>query len=223
MENSKCFHDPIEEILEAIWVLEEKGEEANLDNILGYHQQGMIDESMVEGMVDGGLLEKEGNRYVFSEKGRERGKGIIRRHRLAERLLKDVLNIQENGSVESDACCFEHFLSPEVTDHICILLGHPRQCPHGHEIPPGPCCKRAERKVESAVLPLSEMRSGESGRILYISTKNHKRLDRLTALGLFPGKIVKVHQREPLFVIFLEETQLALEKRIVEEIYVVKS
>ena len=40
---------------------------------------------------------------------------------------------------------------------------------------------------------------------------------------LFPGRVVKLHQREPLFIIFLDETQLALEKEIVGEIYVLRS
>jgi DtxR family Mn-dependent transcriptional regulator len=123
-------------------------------------------------------------------------------------------------SIESEACCFEHFLSPEVTDHICTLLGHPRECPHGKPIPLGPCCIRAQKQVETAVVSLGELKAGEQGRILYISTRNHQRLDRLTSLGLFPGRVVRVHQREPLFVIFLDETQLALERSIVEEIYV---
>ena len=42
--------------------------------------------------------------------------------------------------IEQQACKFEHILSPEATDKICAFLGHPRTCPHGAPIPPGPCC-----------------------------------------------------------------------------------
>jgi DtxR family Mn-dependent transcriptional regulator len=42
--------------------------------------------------------------------------------------------------IEQQACKFEHILSPEATDKICTFLGHPRTCPHGAPIPPGPCC-----------------------------------------------------------------------------------
>lgn len=223
MENSNAgHHDPVDEILEAVWVLEENGEIPTAGKILSCNRDALIDEQYIGKVVENGLLNKVNEEYEFTGRGRERGESIIRRHRLAERLLADVLNIR-GVSIDSNACRFEHFLSPEVTDHICIMLGHPKLCPHGKPIPPGPCCKAARRNVETAVVPLNELRAGESGRILYISTVHHHRLDRLTSMGLLPGRVVKVHQREPLFVVFLDETQLALEMEIVEEIFVLRS
>jgi DtxR family Mn-dependent transcriptional regulator len=180
------------------------------------------DVDILGNMIEDGLLEYHDGLYTLTEDGRKRAESIIRRHRLAERLLVDVLNIQE-VSLESEACTFEHFLSPEVTDHICTLLGHPKNCPHGLAIPRGPCCKRAEKRIETAVVPLGELAPGEDGRIVYISTQRHERLDRLTALGLFPGRVVRVHQKEPLLVVVLDETQLALEKSIGAEIFVIRS
>lgn len=215
-------HDPVDEVLEVIWTLKEDGEAATAEQLTTLNLQCSIDEHLLEGMRSDGLLEKKSGEYVFTEVGRIRAEAITRRHRLAERLLVDVLNMQEM-SIESEACTFEHFLSPEVTDHICILLGHPKKCPHGKLIPPGPCCAKAEKRVETAVFRLSELRAGEEGRIVYISTQSHQRLDRLTSLGLFPGRVVHVHQREPVFVILLDETQLAVERGIVEEIYVIRS
>ena len=87
----------------------------------------------------------------------------------------------------------------------------------------GKCCLTSEMKVESAVVSLDSLKCGETGRILYMTTKKHERLDRLTSLGLFPGRHVRIHQREPLFVIFIGETQLALDKEIVSDIFVVRS
>jgi hypothetical protein len=72
--------------------------------------------------------------------GRERAGSIIRRHRLAERLFTDSLAMDSESEIEQQACKFEHILSPEATDKICTFLGHPRTCPHGAPIPPGPCC-----------------------------------------------------------------------------------
>jgi DtxR family Mn-dependent transcriptional regulator len=216
-------HDPEDEILEAVWTFQEEGKHPTAGEIMSRNAAGLISSHMIEAAVARGLLKKDGEKYTFTEKGQKRGEDIIRRHRLAERLLVDVLNVQDMVGVESNACAFEHCLSPEVTDSICTLLGHPRNCPHGNPIPMGPCCLRAQRQVESAVVPLAELRAGESGKILYISTHHHKRLDRLTSLGIFPGRVLKVHQRDPLFVIFLDETQLALERGIVKEIYVLRS
>jgi len=78
----------------------------------------------------------------FTPRGRQRASDVIRRHRLAERLFTEALNIQDEAEVEEQACKFEHILSAEATDKICSFLGHPETCPHGSPIPPGPCCER---------------------------------------------------------------------------------
>jgi putative ABC transport system ATP-binding protein len=78
----------------------------------------------------------------LTSRGRERAASIIRRHRLAERLFTDSLAMDSESEIEQQACKFEHILSPEATDKICTFLGHPRTCPHGAPIPPGPCCGR---------------------------------------------------------------------------------
>ena len=49
--------------------------------------------------------------------------------------------MDSESEIEQQACKFEHILSPEATDKICSFLGHPRTCPHGAPIPPGPCCQ----------------------------------------------------------------------------------
>jgi putative ABC transport system ATP-binding protein len=78
----------------------------------------------------------------LTPRGRQRAADIIRRHRLAERLFTDSLAMDSETEIEQQACKFEHILSPEATDKICAFLGHPRTCPHGAPIPPGPCCGR---------------------------------------------------------------------------------
>jgi DtxR family Mn-dependent transcriptional regulator len=222
-ENRICIHDPTDEILEAVWVLDEKGIKPGYDEIIERDRRGVISTQLIDMVLKQGLLSAEDGIFSFTDSGKERGKDVIRRHRLAERLLTDVLNVSNESEMETDACRFEHVLSPEVTDHICVLLGHPRTCPHGNEIPMGKCCLTSEMKVESAVVSLDSLKCGETGRILYMTTKKHERLDRLTSLGLFPGRHVRIHQREPLFVIFIGETQLALDKEIVSDIFVVRS
>jgi DtxR family Mn-dependent transcriptional regulator len=87
-----------------------------------------------------GLLTSTGGAVSFTPQGEARARSVIRRHRLAERLFVDVLSLRDAESVESNACTFEHILSPEVTDRICTFLGHPSTCPHGCPIPPGECC-----------------------------------------------------------------------------------
>jgi putative ABC transport system ATP-binding protein len=89
----------------------------------------------------------------FTPRGRQRAADIVRRHRLAERLFTDSLAMDSESEIEQQACKFEHILSPEATDKICAFLGHPRTCPHGAPIPPGPCC--GSRPVQNFALDSS--------------------------------------------------------------------
>ncbi len=162
--DNTCYHDPPDEILESVWMLIEAGETRSASKIIETSHTGSADKRHIEKLVEHGYLSSAGeNAYEFTEKGETRAKGIIRRHRLAEQLLVDVFNVRENAAIESDACAFEHFLSPEVTDHICTLLGHPAKCPHGYDIPRGPCCERAQKQIETAVVLLGELAAGETG------------------------------------------------------------
>ncbi|HVY92826.1 MAG TPA: iron dependent repressor, metal binding and dimerization domain protein, partial [Bryobacteraceae bacterium] len=88
-----------------------------------------------------GLVTVKDGQGEFTPAGEARARDVIRRHRLAERLFRDVLGIHDETEIESSACKFEHILSPEVTDRMCSLLGHPDACPHGSRIPRGPCCE----------------------------------------------------------------------------------
>jgi putative ABC transport system ATP-binding protein len=96
-----------------------------------------------------GVSTGEGSMIVeLTSRGRQRAADVIRRHRLAERLFTDSLALDSESEIEQQACKFEHILSPEATDKICTFLGHPRTCPHGALIPPGPCCvSRLTQKV----------------------------------------------------------------------------
>jgi putative ABC transport system ATP-binding protein len=88
-----------------------------------------------------GVSTGDGSMIVeLTPRGRQRAADIVRRHRLAERLFTDSLAMDSESEIEQQACKFEHILSPEATDKICTFLGHPRTCPHGAAIPPGPCC-----------------------------------------------------------------------------------
>src|ERR1700688_769970 len=78
----------------------------------------------------------------LTARGHQTAADIIRRHRLAERLITDSPGIDSETEIEQQACKFEHILSPEATDKICTFLNHPLTCPHGAPIPPGPCCGR---------------------------------------------------------------------------------
>jgi|TARA_B100001964_G_C14258510_1_gene613839 Fe2+ transport system protein FeoA len=82
--------------------------------------------------------------------------------------------------------------------------------------------KIAEGVIRRHRLPLTELSSGEKAKVVFITSKYHSRLDKLSALGCVPGSIIKLHQKSPSYVIKLGETDLALDKEICKEIFIKK-
>lgn len=161
-------------------------------------------------------------RVAFTPPGEARARAILRRHRLAEKLLQDVFGMGE-ADMESGACVFEHILSEEATQRVCTFLGHPKTCPHGRSIPPGDCCKVfAARPPElPAVSPLIDLAVGSWGQIFFINPLEKRRLARLTQYGLAPNAKIRLVQRRPAIVVQLGETELALDDEIGRQIFVV--
>ena len=213
----KFEKDRIDELLELIWTLREKGV-TDLDYILGTTQDAEA-KSILRLMIKDELFEMEGNRIFLKERGEEKAREIIRRHRLTERLLTEIFEMSEE-EVEEEACKLEHILSPGVTESVCTFLGHPPTCIHGKPIPRGECCAKFRKEMKPLVTPLEELGLGEEGRIVFIAPKSHQRLDRLSTLGIVPGSIVRMHQKNPSHVLQIGETSLALDREIVRDIYV---
>jgi len=126
-------------LLEEIWLCDEKGVAPDFACVpppTGQDPAGLISR-----LCALGLLEVDNSTIALTPHGENRARDIVRRRRLAERLLTDTFAIEE-AIANSDACKFEHIISPELDQRICTFLGHPKTCPHGNPIPPGPCCKR---------------------------------------------------------------------------------
>ncbi len=208
----------IEELLEKAWMtMEDTGSLAEKDYVHRCDVLGLAEP--VAALLRLDLLSSSGTKLDFTAEGKRRAALVIRHHRLAERLLRDVLHVR-GGAFEPSACAFEHCLDAEVTQSICTLLGHPTSCPHGKAIPPGPCCAAAATDVQPVLICLRDLPLGQRAKLVYMSSSSHKRLDQLTSVGLLPGVIVQLHQRRPAFVIDVGQTSLALDEEIVSGIYV---
>ena len=210
----------IEEALSIIW--EEREKKSYDRESIKEKVFGKVGEDILEDLVREGYIIADSDFVKIAPKGEVIARDITRRQRLAERLLTDVLEL-DRMAMDSSACEFEHILSKEVEESICTLLGHPKECPHGLPIPPGDCCVKAKGLLESIVVPLTKLKSGETGRIVYVLTREHPQLHKLMSLGVVPGVLIMIHQVFPSFVIQVAETQLALEKDIANEIYVKRS
>ena len=206
-----------DEILECLWVLRETGSDCYEDVIRRVDDNDTAD--VVRKMEKAGYIVITEDRITFSDKGEERARDLTRRHRLAERLFHDVMDVGMEESEET-ACEIEHFLSPAVTDSVCSFLGHPPTCPHGKRIPRGDCCLKYKSDFRPLVMQLKEMEVGLKGRIVFIRPSESSRLERLASMGIVPGSIIKLKQKRPSFVLEIDETTLAVDKLIAEEIYV---
>jgi putative ABC transport system ATP-binding protein len=124
-------------LLEQIWICEEEGTIAQPEHV---RTLGTADAADVLRRLEGSALIEIGASEVrLTDAGNRRAQDIVRRHRLAERLLTDTFAISDDEA-HSEACKFEHIISPELDRKICSFLGHPRTCPHGNPIPRGVCC-----------------------------------------------------------------------------------
>lgn len=209
----------IDEALELIWLLVEEGR-MDINRFKLSSEDNNVD-ILIDALKTEGLAIISEDKIQFTDKGYSMAKTLVRRLRLAERLLTDVFEMP-GDTVITDACKMEHILSEELTDSVCIFLGHPPTCPHGKPIPRGVCCKKYKVEVEPLVTRLSEFEVGSEGRITFIVPTKASRLSKLNSLGITAGSVIRLLQKNPSYVIQIDETTIAIDPEIVKEIYVKK-
>ena len=208
-ENQEMF-------LERLWCLRERGK--NAKNILLGTQDTQNRNELLAAFKKSGYLNIDSENVNFTLKGEDYTRDIIRRRRLTEVLLYNVLKLDMNA-VETSACKIEHIINQEVTDSICAFLGHPVQCPHGQPIPRGDCCKEIDENIEPLIRPLSKIPLGKKTKVVFIASDESGILRRLTSLGVYPGAEVNIRQHQPTAILRAGETDIALEPALVERIY----
>ena len=208
-----------EEVLETIWVMSEK-KDHSCDSIIRSCDFDFCDNdfSSLEGK---GYIVLGGGKVLFTEKGKERAERVVRLHRLTEVLVSSILKMKRSQADEI-ACKFEHTLVPEVEEAICTLLGHPDVCPDGNPIPRGRCCGKRVKTLTNIVASLSDLDRGERGKISFIRPDSHEMLPYLFSFGLNPGVVVQVSRKTPAFTIKFDNTELALDKEIAKNIFVLR-
>ena len=185
------YHPAVEEYLETILELEEAGippMRARIVERLGVSAPAVSE--TVRRLEREGYLTMQTTREIqLTTKGRRFATSILRRHRLAERLLTDVLQVPWS-EVHEEAGRLEHAISPSLEAHLVRLLGDPATCPHGNPIPgsvnefdPGP------------LEPLAGVPAGGEGVVARIDEALEARFEQmrdLENLGLMPGYHVTV-------------------------------
>jgi DtxR family Mn-dependent transcriptional regulator len=187
------LEEKAEEILETLWIeTSEKRREGVPLAELGRAKRPL------EQLEKAGYVSLNDGRITLTAKGRPEARSVVRRHRLAERLLYDVLGTGDK-LMHDKACKFEHLLDKGLDESVCHLLGHPKICPHGKPIPPGRCCQRGKVQMQKLVSPLSQLAQGQTGKVAYIYAPETSRLHYVFAAG---------------------QTQFAVDKDIADAIYV---
>lgn len=209
--------EDLQQALMVLWVQLEQGvrERAVLEPVLRerVHPE-ILDRLLLEGYVS-----ERAGALALSKEGRGIGRDMTRRHRLTERLLKDVLDLSKE-QIDPNTCRMEHVITQDVEEAICTLLGHPPVCPHGLPIARGACCERAAAHTEPIVVPLPTLAAGQRGHIAYFVPRDRPELHKLLSLGVSPGAEVAITQVFPVLVVTIGETLVALDAAIAHQIFV---
>ncbi|HSZ36473.1 MAG TPA: metal-dependent transcriptional regulator [Acidimicrobiales bacterium] len=188
------YHPPVEEYLETILALDEEGVpviQARIAERLGRSAPSVSE--MLDRLREDGYVTREGRRLSLTDSGRALAEKVVRKHRLAERLLVDVIGLEWH-KVHREAGRWEHVISDDVEARLVELLGDPATCPHGNPIPGS---HSAAPSV--ATRPLAEVGVGERVRLLRISEEVELNLGSLTLLddgGFIPGAVGLVGGRD---------------------------
>jgi DtxR family Mn-dependent transcriptional regulator len=152
---------------------------------------------MLKRLADAGWIEySPGNGAKLTAEGVAEARRVIRRHRLIELFLTQVLGL-DWSEVDAEAEALEHAISPRLEQAIAAHLGEPLEDPHGHPIP------TASGELHHRELqPLSEFRTGQAVVVREAQDDNPDRLRRWRDLGLTPGTTVHIRSYHPLDDLF---------------------
>ncbi len=184
----------IEEYLEAIFKIEEKtGHPANITRLaenLGLSVPSASE--MMKKLANIGVITYNKQREVsLTDAGLEQAGHVVRRHRLAERFLTDMLGLPWD-QVHDEACLLEHAISPAVEERLAERLGDPKTCPHGHPIPGGP-----GRPPARLLTALSNLEAGTKAKVVLVYDEEPEVLKYLGDLGLRPEASLTVTEVAP--------------------------
>lgn len=202
-----------EEYLQTIFWLMEAGLPMTAANVARAMQ---LSAPTVHEMI--GRLERDGyitrgsdKRLAFTDEGREHATGVVRRHRLIERFLTDVLGIPWD-EVHEEAERLEHAMSPVLEERMLAAIGAAKTCPHGHPIEAG-------SRIEG--VPLADVDVGASVRVLRFENEAEDLLHYLKDAGMEPGHRGTVSQStEEAITVRFEDRDATVTRSVAETVSV---
>lgn len=208
-----------EEYLEAICKLGEERQPVALSALAKHLEISSVSANeMVRKLVERDLVLYEPYKGVsLTPAGRIQALAVIRRHRLWERFLTDVLGLSWD-LVHEEACRLEHVTSPLVEERLAQFLGQPETCPHGNPMPTA----AGEMTIEAGC-PLAELTAGQRAIVLRVPEEDAALLRYLATLGLKPQATVQVEAAAPFqgpLTVQVGEAQHVLGRELASQIVV---
>ena len=207
----------IEEYLETIYKLSEKGTVRPTPIAEALGVSGPTVTATLRRLQEQNLIMRRDGDIVLTSTGLAEALDIIRRHRISERFLVDVLGLSWDEA-HDDACKLEHALSPRVLAALEDYLDNPEVCPHGHPIP---SADGTIKVVEGS--PLCELAEGSSARIVQVSEDDDAMLTYFGSMGMFPGTQVRVCEVAPFkgpIMVEVDGSTYALGREVADRILV---
>ncbi|MFY9663962.1 MAG: metal-dependent transcriptional regulator [Candidatus Cybelea sp.] len=188
------FAESFEMYMKAIYRLEREGPGVTTSALateLGVAPASVS--GMLKKLVNDGFVEHEVRGDIqLTRTGLEVAVGVVRRNRLAERLLTDVLGMAWD-EVYAEACILEHAITPRVEERLVAALGNPQTCPHGHPIPPSDLTEPVRVGI-----PLAQVDTGSEVTVSGVTEQMPEILRYLGQVGVRPGVRLRVVEKAPL-------------------------
>jgi DtxR family Mn-dependent transcriptional regulator len=215
-------HPPLEEYLQTIETLTEEGApviQARIAERLGKSAPSVSE--MLDRLTTDGYVDRSGRQIALTAEGHAVARSVIRKHRLAECLLVDVIGLPWH-LVHEEAGRWEHVMSDDVEERLVALLGDPAACPHGNPIPGS-----ANRVSTTATqVRLADIESGRRVRFERMTEEIEQdgaSLRYLDDAGFIPGTAATVTTRAPdgTFILDVEGEAVALGRELSQRLFVV--
>jgi DtxR family transcriptional regulator, Mn-dependent transcriptional regulator len=212
------FHPPVEEYLETIFALEEEGIsviQARLAERLGKAAPSVSE--MLDRLEAEGLISRSDRRITMTPAGATLARGVVRKHRLAERLLVDIIGLDWDKA-HLEAGRWEHVISDDVEARLVVLLGNPTTCPHGNPIPGSDPDGPEQHRLDEAV-------PGDRVRLERITESVEHEAASLSYLGdhgLTPGTTAVIQAKAPdgTLTLVVGDTTIALGPAMTQRMFV---
>lgn len=223
MSTAEQVSSTVEEYLEAIYRLQERNGAAKTTELAKQLNVALgTITNTVESLEKQNLVVHQPYKGVkLTSKGRKIALSVIRRHRLSERLVVDILKV-EWGKAHDAACKLEHaFADKELIEPLEKALGSPKTCPHGNPIP-----SASGEVTEEQSQMLASLNAGEKGVIVKVTDERPDILHYLSKLGIKLGEQVLVQDKAPFdgpIMVKVGTANFALGKNVASVIWVKKS